>query len=416
MIRFNLRPSTELWLNEGFSEFTQWYLYDDEAWFAQDFLQFGADTQLNAWSLFSGGRAFNYGASLLFLWYLYGQFGLEAIQAIAAAPPELRAEDAIERATGVPFDTLYARWILTNTIFEATDDPQYQYVDVNGRITPQFALLYSAGDLRDAVSSVSQYGAVAWEIDGLNGVKVLDILLEAPAEAPLISDRQANPSRFMLAARADQAFTTLTRSFDLTGVAQAVLDYRVFYALEENWDYGYVLASGDGGATWDVLESEGMTTVDPHNVTYGPGYNGASEGWIEEQVDLSPYAGGTVLVRFAVVNDDGVNDEGLAVDDVRIDALDYSEDFDGDCPGWMLQGWGLVQNMTPQRAVLHVSAFTPGDVVTSTYMLEEFSSPLMVLNESVTLPENTQRVVITIGAMARNTTIRMPFSLTVAPS
>ncbi|MBW4437361.1 MAG: immune inhibitor A [Pleurocapsa minor GSE-CHR-MK-17-07R] len=416
MIRFNERPSTELWLNEGFSEFTQWYLYDDEAWFAADFLEYGADTQLNAWSLASDFRGFNYGASLLFLWYLYGQFGLEAVQAIADAPPDMRAEDAVMLATGMSFEDLYSRWILANTVFEATDDPAYQYVNVDGRIRPQYAEPTGNNGVRGLVGSVSQFAAQSWELTDLDGVKSLDILLEAPADAALISDGGTNQTRFMLAARADQAFTSLTRAFDLSGVTQATLDYRMYYALEENWDYGYVLASADGGVTWDVLESASMTTVDPHNVTYGPGYNGASGGWIDQQVDLSPYAGGTVLVRFAVVNDDGVNDEGLAIDDVRIDALGYSEDFEDECSGWDAQGWGLVENYTRQSAVVHVSAFTRTGVISASYPVESVDSPLMVLDESFTLPEGTGRVVITLGAMARGTTIPMAFSLTAAPS
>jgi hypothetical protein len=56
---------------------------------------------------------------------------------------------------------------------------------------------------------------------------------------------------------------------------------------------------------------------------YGPGYNGTSGGgeqpaWVDERVDLTPYAGKAVLLRFEYVTDGAYHGAGWAVRDVAI--------------------------------------------------------------------------------------------------
>jgi hypothetical protein len=43
-----------------------------------------------------------------------------------------------------------------------------------------------------------------------------------------------------------------------------------------------------------------------------------------------------------------VNGEGLLLDDVRIDALKYSTDFEKDEGGWVADGFVRVENVLPQ--------------------------------------------------------------------
>ncbi|MCC6804218.1 MAG: hypothetical protein IT319_15155, partial [Anaerolineae bacterium] len=62
MIRFNLQVNTDTWLNEGLSEFTQFYLYNDLDSMMLSFLS-QPDTQLDDWNTIPGQRAANYGAA-----------------------------------------------------------------------------------------------------------------------------------------------------------------------------------------------------------------------------------------------------------------------------------------------------------------------------------------------------------------
>jgi hypothetical protein len=77
MIRAAVDDNEEGWLNEGFSEFTQFYLEAGDSYPSAEFLR-NPSTQLNTWNSL-GENAAHYGASTLWLLYLYDRFGLEFI-------------------------------------------------------------------------------------------------------------------------------------------------------------------------------------------------------------------------------------------------------------------------------------------------------------------------------------------------
>ena len=78
-------------------------------------------------------------------------------------------------------------------------------------------------------------------------------------------------------------------------------DYK--HDLETNYDYGYVEASKNAGATWDSLAT----------------YNGTQAGWTSASIDFSAYDGeAAVQIRFRLQTDGSVVRDGWYVDDVRI--------------------------------------------------------------------------------------------------
>jgi len=85
----------------------------------------------------------------------------------------------------------------------------------------------------------------------------------------------------------------------MVGVSQGALLQLTFnqrYALEKNYDYGYVDVSSDGGATWD-------TTVVFYTNPGFAGRPGASQNWVAngvKVVDLSAYWDPNLAVRFRV--------------------------------------------------------------------------------------------------------------------
>ncbi len=147
--------------------------------------------------------------------------------------------------------------------------------------------------------------------------------------------------------KGDEIDTTLYRSVDLTGASSATLDFWTWYNIEEFWDFGFVQASTDGGATWIPLVSPTMTDViDPSGMesiaANLPGYTGSSGGWIHETIDLSGYAGQSILLQFRYMTDWATSLEGFFVDDITVTAdgvtvfYDGAESFD---PGWTSSGW-----------------------------------------------------------------------------
>ncbi|MBT0770128.1 immune inhibitor A [Kineosporia sp. J2-2] len=87
------------------------------------------------------------------------------------------------------------------------------------------------------------------------------------------------------------------------------------YGAEATYDYGYVSVSTDGGKTYSA-PIPGTNTVDDGPL--GPGLNGTTTGFEQQEYDLSAYAGQDVLISIRYVSDGGVNEGGLLIDDVTV--------------------------------------------------------------------------------------------------
>ncbi len=154
--------------------------------------------------------------------------------------------------------------------------------------------------------------------------------------------------------RGDESDMTLTREFDLREVEGPIeLQYWVWYDIEEGWDYLYLEISPDGGDTWMILDTPSGTAEDPSGNSYGWAYTGPSGGgeepeWILETVDLTSFAGQEVILRFEYITDAAVNGEGLLLDDVSIEAIEYQEDFEAGEGGWSGEGFVRLFNRIPQ--------------------------------------------------------------------
>ncbi|QTM97927.1 S8 family serine peptidase [Sediminibacillus dalangtanensis] len=79
------------------------------------------------------------------------------------------------------------------------------------------------------------------------------------------------------------------------------LQFKSWFNLENNYDYGHVVVSTDM-ESWDQLQE----------------FNGTTEGWTDTEVDLSEYAGQNVFVGFHVDTDLSVVREGWYIDDVAL--------------------------------------------------------------------------------------------------
>ena len=71
--------------------------------------------------------------------------------------------------------------------------------------------------------------------------------------------------------------------------------------------------------------------------------------WLEQTVDLTPYAGQEILLRFEAITLPGQEDRGFAVDNLAISEIDWSDDAEGSAAGWTLNGWEQVDNQLKQQ-------------------------------------------------------------------
>ena len=336
MIRFNQQVNTETWLNEGLSVFTQYYLYGDTNGMIPSFLN-APSTQLNDWNPNAGQRAANYGAATLFLTYLYERYGIDTLNNLSAdhKTRALQAVNDVLAQNGEPgVDSFFGDWVLANVLNDKNyDDGRYSYPDLNGLNTPPAKATVQQYPFQTS-DSANQYSADYYNFSGLNGVHSVDVQLTNPTSVSLIPTTAASGTHFWYSNRDDMADLRLTHSFDLTNVQSVTLNYKAWYNTEVGWDYGYLMVSDDGGKHWDVVPTSHTSNEDPHGVTYGAAYNGASDGWVNKSVSLNKYAGKQILVRFEMITDDAVTLPGFAVDDVSIPEIGYTTDFEND-NGWL---------------------------------------------------------------------------------
>jgi hypothetical protein len=145
----------------------------------------------------------------------------------------------------------------------------------------------------------------------------------------------------------------MTREFDLSDANSATLRFEAWYEIERGWDYAYVAASVDDGATWRALSGSQASDYDPVGQSYGPGYTGSSGGWVEEEVDLSEFVGDSVLIRFEYVTDGSTNLGGFAVDNIEVADLSFLDD--GDNSGnWASEGFRRITGPAEQQWLVQV--------------------------------------------------------------
>jgi hypothetical protein len=312
----------EVWVNEGLSEDA--LMLTGGAASTINSFQAHPETQLNSWSNTSNQP--HYGAAAAFLRYLADRFAGELppermLGAIAQADRDGAAgidEFLSARGETVRFRDVFADWIAANVLNEDSGAYGNPVRKLNVNIPDALA----PGESRDGAAH--QFGTDYYGLTELGGEMVLrfrgrpDVAVLPPhalAEGPVLWSNGE-----------DDVDTSLTYSaYPPADDPHPALTFRTWYDIEPWYDWGYVAASTDGGATWQALPGTLTTSFDPVRAAYGPGYNGISGGgeqpaWVDERIDLTPYAGKAVLLRFEYVTDGAYHGAGWAIRDVTITA------------------------------------------------------------------------------------------------
>ena len=356
MIQFNSDRNDVSWLDEGFAEvgaFINGYDVGGADW------EYASrpDLQLNDWAdPNSPDFGTHYGASFLYLLYYLDRFGEEATKALTAHPEnDITSVDKTLADLNVT-DPQTGEVITADDVFidfaaalflkdKSVGDGRFTFNNyTEGPQSYQTESIYTC-PAAPVTRDVHQYGI---DYIGIACAGNFTLHFEGSTVASLLPIDPHSGDYFVWSNKGDESDMTLTREFDLTGVSGPVeISYSTWYDLEKDYDYIYLEISEDG-QTWDIVQAPSSTDEDPTGASYGWAYNGKTNGWIEETVDLSAYAGKKIQVRFEYITDAAVNGEGLLLDDVRVDAIGYASDFESDLGGWDAQGFVRVQNTLPQ--------------------------------------------------------------------
>lgn len=359
MVHWSVDSNEDTWVNEGLSEMAAMLAGYGASWFASGFLE-EPELQLNDWPD-SDDRGLSYGSAFMFMAYLFERYGEEATRALVrdtengltSISNTLAAIDARDPATGEPVDAadLFADWVVANLLMDPSlGDGRYAYVfEDMARLLPIRPARQLVAGADEKTYDAPQWGGYYFAVPGGSNEQTVTLRFTGADTVGLVA-ASAHSGRFAWwSNRGDDSDMRLTRAFDLSSVTAATLSFQTWYDIEELWDYAYVMLSTDGGATWMPQATSRTTTTDPHDNAYGPGYTGQSGEWVEEHIDLTPYVGGEVLVRFEYITDDAVNRPGMLIDDVAVPELGYTEDFENGVGDWVSEGWLLTDNVLPQR-------------------------------------------------------------------
>jgi hypothetical protein len=79
-------------------------------------------------------------------------------------------------------------------------------------------------------------------------------------------------------------------------------------------------------------------------------------------MDLTPFAGKQILMRFWLVEDAAYNAEGMLIDNIRIPELGYRDDAEGGDGGWQAQGFVRTTGTLPQSWKLRLIRVGQGSI------------------------------------------------------
>jgi hypothetical protein len=348
----------------------------------------------------------HYAAEKLFAIYLLEQFGPRFVKDVINNPNPgvISIQQQLDRLPDAPrFDDVYATWIIANFLDQPDiAEGQYGYQEFNP-VPPNWEVIRRVPD-EPIHGSLPPYGTQYYQID--TGAPAV-VLFAGSTLARLTPLDPPGGQYVWYSNRGDESEFNLTRSFDLSGLDKATLNYKIWYELEEFYDYAYVEVSVDGGETWEVLETTHGTDQDPNETAYGFGYTGATIEWLDESLDLSPYTGQVIQLRFEVITDLSTNRDGIQIDDIEIPELGYFDGAEDDLGGWEPRGFIRSANFVPAGWIVWL--VTPGSPANVTRI--ELSPDQTAEFEIEGLGEEFPFAALVVSPAAPVTTIDLDYEL-----
>lgn len=376
------------WMNEGFSELSV-ILNGYTAGFFDYYYLSDTDLQLNRWTDDNNSTA-HYGASLLFISYLYDRMGEEFTKALVNHPDnglesidnlmvELNVKDNLSGET-MTADMLVLDWATANFLLdESIGDGRYDYYSYE-----PFGNVEAGLEIEDCSTTIEPQGVNQYGVDYISFScdKEQSIVFSGNQLIDLLPQKAYSGNYAFWSNQGDESAMFLQRKFDFTKLSGEInISFKLWFDIEADYDYLYLISSLDG-EIWNFIETPLGTEFDPTGNNYGWGYNGLSDGdgqWAKETVDISQFAGKEVYLGFFYVTDAGVNGEGALIDDIYIPEMDYFEDFENGAGDWEADGFVLVSQQIPQTFELALIRYGDETIVERLHLDEE-NSVKFILN------------------------------------
>ena len=359
VLHFHTDAGEENWLNEGLATFAGFraakpFLSRSSEHAAADSFLESPGVGLTQWrSVDEKGP--KYGAGFLFIMYLVQRFGDNIAARLLAEPAD--GWRAITRAlpefTDISADEAFADWVLANYFLDVRRG--YGYRELDADLTPPQPVHGLNSFPATYESELPQYATDYISVDVRGADKLLLRLGQEPEAQLVAAYNDADRGTFAYALASDYGYARLTRAFNLdTSQRQIWLEFRLWHDLVKASEYAFVTLSADGGNTWNTLRGRHTELSGIYDEYYTLGYTGATRFWRHERIDLSRYRQSKVLISFELVSNVDTNYRGAGIDDVRIRAIDFHEDFESPDDAWIAEGWIRTDNRLPNNTWLQV--------------------------------------------------------------
>ena len=340
----------ETWLNEGMSMFAEWlcgYVVGEDQF---DFFLDHAENSLVWWGDQEEGEPeilADYGIVYLWTLYMYEHFGGGPfVQALAtsetngiASVDEQLAEFGYPATFADAFhDFRVAMLIDSPKAFKLPFFPWSRFGRGMDWVHPYE---FENADVHvnvDTEEAYSEPGAPPW---GTDFIKITDdsyfkmIKFNGDDEALFDTPWTVVADPVVGGTHGDVLWSGVGNEIDHWAIFEApggdTLTFDTYYEIEEEWDFGFVQVSTDGGATWTSLANE--HTVDepiagyyPKVMENLPGLTGYTDDWMTMSFDLGSYTG-NILIAFRYVTDWGYTDPGWYVDNISVDGVAIPDGF-----------------------------------------------------------------------------------------
>ena len=177
------------------------------------------------------------------------------------------------------------------------------------------------------------------------------VIVNLPDKTTTLAEPHSGENMWWTGSDQSWADNTITRTVDVPAAADARFWMWNNYVIEEDWDYGFVEVSTDGGSTWteqkvfdeggaEVSTPDGYSDPNGRMGDYGGkkyGLTGATEDWQHHYVDLTPFAGQSVQVRMRYATDAAFQERGWFADDLSVTADGtevWTDDVENGDNGW----------------------------------------------------------------------------------
>jgi hypothetical protein len=372
LVHFDQDPDEPSWVDEGCADLAMYLCGYGESMASHIayYVVFHWYVSLIFW----GSGLEDYGASYLFLLYLYEQFGVDFIADLVqeqANGIEGIQKTLYKNGHWIHFDTIYDRWTIANYL----DDPSqgdgwygYNTLDIPSDMSWGWsiddALTYFYGEpIFEADFALGSWWWTDPQPYTAQYFRFTNRLATITFDASDFSGTLPYSGDYEWYSGATAwTWRSFHQTFDIPA-GGATLNFNTFYEIETDWDYGYVEVYDYDTGEYTTLEAPGITvSTDPHmqdnpNVPDGReprdylaagkwhAFTGFSGGWIPVSMDLSPFAGHQIEIHFRLWQDGAFTLQNMYVDDIAIPEIGFLDDVESGEGDWETDGWYITDGM-----------------------------------------------------------------------